>query len=161
MTIKEADNVKLSGYMYEVLEGNHEKAIEEFRKLDECECEGGIHPFELIGLDYLYGNGLPLNHVAAEECLKKAIAHGDTAAIIFLGELYKQRGEFDKAFKQYQKALDMGDTDAGCNWASCTNTVWASRWITTRRWNITKRRRSKEAQLLGIALPICTTSATA
>lgn len=114
MTEKEYLAIRSKGYEYELSEGNHERAMAEFRKLDAYDDPNNknYHPLELIGLDYSNGYGLPKNTEAAKECLKFACKHGDSWAMLHLGGLYEQEDDYAAAKAIYEKSLKAGNSSA-------------------------------------------------
>lgn len=123
MTETEMKSIKLEGYEYELLEGNHEKAIETFRKLNDFDYEPQEdfdinvlgHPLQLIGMAYAFGVGLPVNVTAAKECLRLASNHGDSYAMLLLEDLYVQEQNYAEAKDLCERALKLGNISAYCS----------------------------------------------
>lgn len=92
----------LLGKIYEQDE-NYEKAFEYYSKSAGEAHELGQYK---TGKMYVEGKGCKKNINKGIEFLKKASDQGNVVATYSLGKAYEQKGDFEKAFTEYQKSAD-------------------------------------------------------
>lgn len=73
--------------------------------LDQAAKEGNVEAINGMGIIYLYGLGQEKKIDLAESYFKKANSLGDKVAKINLGELYKEKNDFNNSKKWYQLAI--------------------------------------------------------
>jgi TPR repeat protein len=96
------------GFMYgsgELVEKDYAKAVEHYRI-----AAGKNYPQAERNLAYCYerGFGVPKSFDEAVKLYTRAAEHGDNESKEFLGDLYKENGDFQKALFWYQKAHESG-----------------------------------------------------
>lgn len=113
MTRKEAEQIRLKGYEYQLFLNDAQKAMAEFRKLDSFtdleDSDGLMHPLLTVANDYDWGFNLPMDHVAAKEAYLLAVKHSSKYAWSCLGSLYVCDGNYAEAKKAFEQALSAGD----------------------------------------------------
>lgn len=92
----------LLGRIYEQTE-DYQKAFEYYLKSADKAHEFGQYK---TGKMYVEGKGCKKDIKKGIELLKKASDRGNVMAAYSLGKAYEQKGDFEKAFKEYQKSAD-------------------------------------------------------
>lgn len=106
-TQSSAEETYLLGKTYEQ-SGEYEKAFEYYLKSADASYVDGQYK---AGKMYVEGKGCKKDVKKGIDLLKKSSDHGNVAATYSLGKAYEQKGDFEKAFKEYRKSAD-----ASYNW---------------------------------------------
>ena len=105
-----SDGLVAMGLMYKNgfgVERDYKKAMEYF---EEAADMGNSSAMNNIGILYDSGTGVGWDTNTAERWYEKAACEGNSAAFYNLGNIYRNRdGDYKKAIKYYQKAIDAGN----------------------------------------------------
>ncbi|MDR2794892.1 MAG: sel1 repeat family protein [Holosporaceae bacterium] len=68
--------------------------------------------FEILGIMYFYGDGIPQNHVEAEICFSRAATNGFLISKYFLGTIYYNKEMYTDAINMFLESAIQGDVNS-------------------------------------------------